>query len=224
MATEPEQAAELRSDDSESGEAVQLDAAPAAVNSEPEKDSARDTGFQQGYQEGLQEGRRKGLEQGRTQGRELGEQAMRAQLEQQRAQLEAVLQALDAPLTTLKSDLAEAVAAGGLSLARFLVRGVLEADPQALTAVVSDIVDEAAQAGGPQHVLRIQVPPDGYDAVSAIADTHGAEVIVDQQLQPGDVSATLVKNNGDPVHQIEWDARLETRWQAIRAALGLRPI
>lgn len=197
---------------------------PVAPNAKPPPPSPRDEGYQQGYREGLESGHQEGFEQGRSEGLAVGERAMREHLERQQAQLETVLQAITAPLTTLKTDLAEAVADGALRLARLLVRGVLEADPQALTTVVGNILDEAAEAGGPHHQLRIHVPPDALDAVSAIAESYGAQVIVDQQLNPGDVSATLVKNNGDPVHQIEWDARLETRWKAIRAALGLRPL
>jgi flagellar biosynthesis/type III secretory pathway protein FliH len=134
-----------------------------------------------------------------------------------------LIEALAQPLSTLKSDLAEAVADGAQHLARLLVGAAVEIDPQALTGVVAGILEEAAEADAGGAMLRIHVPPDAVSMVTELIKPHEVEVIADEQLAPGDVRATLSQTSGDPAHRIEWDARLETRWEATRKALGLVP-
>lgn len=179
-------------------------------------------GFEQGKLEGFDAGYREGFEQGRSEGLESGAQVLRERAEQEQTQTEALLKALTEPLAMLKSDLADAVTEGAQRLARLLVGEALELDAKAVTSVVADVLKEAAEVGGQHQVLRIYVPPGALESVRTVAEPQGAEVVVDPQLERGDVRATLAKNNGDPVHQIEWDARLETRWEAIRKALRLR--
>lgn len=185
------------------------------------EEKARQAGFEKGYREGLEAGRREGFEQGHGEGQAAGEQALRERLAREQAQAQSLIQALVQPLATLRGDLAEAIADGAQRLARLLVGAVVETDTQALTSIVNDILAEATDAGGQHYQLRLHVPPEDHEAVQALAGSRGAEILADEQLKRGDVRATLAKNNGDPVHQIEWDARLETRWEAIRKALGL---
>ncbi|HYW76229.1 MAG TPA: FliH/SctL family protein [Gammaproteobacteria bacterium] len=208
---------------------------PFAIESSPDDDAdhgevatadtlreeAEKAGFEEGKKAGFDAGYRQGFEQGQAEGLQAGEQQLRERLLQERAQTQALLAALSQPLPTLKADLAEAITEGALHLARLLVGDALKCDTEAVTAVLSDILAEAVEVGGKHQVLRIYVPPAAEDVARSLAEPEGAEVVVDANLAVGDVRATLAKNNGDTAHQVEWDARLETRWEAIRKALRL---
>jgi flagellar assembly protein FliH len=176
---------------------------------------ARREGFDKGYQEGREAGYLKGYEEGNAQGQD----ALRAELERSKADLDALLSALAHPLEALNDELLASLTDGAMTLARLLIDGVLEANPSALAGVVNDIVREAKEAGAPNNVLRLHVPVASFEAVKALAEPHGAEVRMDENLNDGDILADLSRVNGDPVQVIEWDARLKTRWDAIRKTL-----
>lgn len=185
------------------------------------REEARKEGFDRGRKEGFDAGYREGFGQGQAEGLEAGERQLRERLLEERAQTQALLTALSEPLPTLKNDLADAITEGALHLARLLVGEALKCDTQAVATVLGDILAEAAEAGGKHQVLRIYVPSAAEEVTRSLAEPEGAEVIVDSGLTSGDIRATLAKNNGDAAHQVEWDARLETRWEAIRKALRL---
>lgn len=191
---------------------------------EPDTDSveqARRDGFEQGRREGFEAGREDGFNQGRQEGLEAAEQALKEHMAWEKAEIEVILSALMQPLKTLKNDIAESVIEGAQSLADLMVACHIQADTDALNAVLSEILSEAAEMGGPGQKLLIRVSPDSRETIGALADEYGAELVADETLNAGDCRVTLAKDNGDPVNKIEWDATLRARWNAIRKALGL---
>jgi flagellar biosynthesis/type III secretory pathway protein FliH len=195
------------------------DAVDAAADAFDTVQSAYEIACREGFDKGYQEGREAGYLTGFEEGKAQGQDALRAELERGKADLDALLSALTRPLGALNDELIASLTDGAMTLARLLIEGVLEADPTALAGIVNDIVREAKEAGAPNNVLRLHVPATSFEAVKALAEPYGAEVRMDENLNDGDILADLSRVNGDPVQVIEWDARLKTRWDAIRKTL-----
>lgn len=187
-------------------------------------DSGYNTGYDKGYEAGRQAGYNAGYSEGREEGQEAARQAGEQTRQAEKAQLKAVLAALVQPLEAIREDLADGVTDGAQALARLIVGANLELDRSLIRHTVTQILDEAATNKGPGARLRLRVAAADRPATEAMIDTRRADdlpvdIVEDDQLGPGDVQATLLHDNGDPANQVEWDARLETRWDTIRQAL-----
>ena len=171
---------------------------------------------QQAHDAGMAEGRRAGLAQGHDQGYAAGLAAGKAATEEQAAQLLAAARSLPAALRRVEEDVAEAVVALALDLARQVVHRSLEAQPQLLVPVVQDLLRrEPALQGEPRLLLH----PLDADLVTGVLGAElraaGWQVLPDETITRG---GCLVKA-GSGAH----DATLETRWARVSAALAAAP-
>lgn len=168
---------------------------------------------QQARDAGMVEGRKAGLAQGHDQGYAAGLAAGKAAMEQQAAQLLATAASLPAALRRAEEDLAEAVVALALDLARQVIHRSLDARPELLVPVVQDLLRrEPALQGEPRLLLH---PLDA----ELVAGVLGAELrAAGWQVLPDDTitrGGCLVRA-GSGAH----DATLETRWARVSAALA----
>lgn len=162
---------------------------------------------------GLAEGRTAGLAQGHDQGYAAGFAAGKAAVEEQAAQLLAAAASLPPALRGAEEDLAEAVVALALDLARQVVHRSLEAQPRLLVPVVQDLLRrEPALQGEPRLLLH----PLDAELVAEVLGTElqaaGWQLLPDETVTRG---GCLVKA-GSGAH----DATLETRWERVSAALA----
>lgn len=193
----------------------------------------RERGYREGFEQGKAEGLLAGREEGAREGRQNAEREASAALDSQLARVRSLCGVLIQPFTTLRHTLAEAVVDGSQRLAKRMVAEALNVNNQALVQTVSEILGEVTAMEGGRHRLEIRVAPDALDVTRSVVaealgiepkdleDREGAAVVADPHLSAGDVQAVLVPPSGDTVHRIEWDARLEQRWNNIRTQLGL---
>lgn len=177
-----------------------------------------------GYEDGFEAGRQAGYTEGQQKGLEAARQASEQARQAEKAQLKALIAALVQPLEALRDDIADSVTEGAQTLARLIVDATLSLDTSLIRHTVTQILDEAAANKGPGARLRLRVAAADRPATEALIETRRADdlpvdIVEDDQLASGDVQATLLHDNGDPANQVEWDARLETRWETIRQAL-----
>ncbi|MHB1123399.1 MAG: flagellar assembly protein FliH [Ramlibacter sp.] len=168
---------------------------------------------QQAREAGIAEGRRAGLAQGHEQGYAAGLAAGKAAMEQQAAQLLATAASLPAALRRAEQDLAGAVVALALDLARHVVQRSLQAQPQLLVPLVQDLLRrEPALQGEPRLLLHPLDAELVAGVLGAELQAAGWQVLPDDNVTRG---GCLVKA-GSGAH----DATLETRWSRLSAALA----
>ncbi|MDI3298193.1 MAG: FliH/SctL family protein [Bacillota bacterium] len=171
--------------------------------------SAEAEGYADGFRRGLEEGRAAGREEGRRQGYEEGYQAAMADAAERAAALAAEAEDLLARAEAAAAAELEAVPAGVAALAvevgARLLRRELQAEPEALVAMVRGILAEA----GPRSRARILASRSDRAILEASLQGLGAalpgvelEVAEDERLGPldlrveteaGDFDATLLR-------------------------------
>jgi flagellar assembly protein FliH len=160
--------------------------------------SARQTGYQDGYRDGLVA--LEGFKQG-----------FAAQVTQQ---IGVLVGAVGGQLDALQQDMAEALAATAVSLARQIVRSELAQRPEAIVAVAAEAV-EALLLNARHVTLRVH-PDDHALVLQGAADVlaaRGARLIADAAITRGGCRAE------SDIGVV--DASVETRWQRATAALGV---
>lgn len=194
---------------------------------------ARDRGYRDGFERGKADGLRAGKEEGVREGRQAAEREVLSTLDPQLARVRSLCGVLTQPFATLRRTLAEAMVDGAQRLAARMVAETAGADAGALIRTVSDILSEVSAMEGGRNRLELRVHPEALSAVRELVDeavgkqlantvrVPDVTVVEDPRLEPGDMQAVLVPSSGDAVHGIEWDARLEERWNSIRTQLGL---
>ncbi len=159
---------------------------------------ARQSGYQDGYRDGLValEGFKQSFAQQVTQ------------------QVGALVGAVGGQLDALQQEMAEALAATAVNLARQIVRSELEHRPGAVAAVATEAVDTLLLNA--RHVT-LRVHPDDHALVAqGAADAlaaRGARLIADATITRGGCRAE------SDIGVV--DASIETRWQRATSALGL---
>ncbi|MEO7114401.1 MAG: FliH/SctL family protein [Caldimonas sp.] len=160
--------------------------------------SARQTGYQDGYRDGLVA--LEGFKQG-----------FAAQVTQQVGLL---VGTVGGQLDALQQDMAEALAATAVSLARQIVRSELAQRPEAIVAVAAEAVE--ALLLNARHVT-LRVHPDDHALIAQgaadVLAARGARLIADATITRGGCRAE------SDIGVV--DASVETRWQRATAALGL---
>jgi len=178
------------------------DATPAPAEPDSEQVAAklrlaRQSGYQDGYRDGLValEGFKQSFAQQVTQ------------------QVGTLVGAVGSQLDALQQEMAEALAATAVNLARQIVRSELEHRPDAVAAVATEAVDTLLLNA--RHVT-LRVHPDDYALVAqGAADAlaaRGARLIADATITRGGCRAE------SDIGIV--DASVETRWQRATAALG----
>ena len=162
---------------------------------------------------GEAEGREQGHAQGLVEGHAAGLTAVQAQA----AQLQALALALPAALQLAQSSIADDLLALALDIARQVLGQALATEPQAILAVVHELLHaEPSLSGAPQLLLH---PDDAALVKELLADdlkTAGWRIRSDAQIARGGCRVTA--------HSGERDATVQTRWERVSAALARNPI
>jgi len=160
-----------------------------------------------------QEGEARGHELGHARGLAEGHAAGLAQAQAQAAQLQALAESLPAALCLAQGQVADDLLALALDIARQVVGQALAAEPQAIVAVVHELLQaEPALSGAPQLLLH---PDDAALVKEHLGDelkNAGWRIRPDAQLARGGCRVTAASG--------EKDASLETRWARVAAALA----
>ena len=177
------------------GPAASTEADPARAAAELRQ--ARQGGYQDGYRDGLValEGFKQSFAQQSTQ------------------QIGMLLGAVGGQLDALQQEMAQALAATALSLARQIVRSELATRPAAVAGVAAEALETLLLSA--RHIT-LRVHPDDHALVSQgagdVIAARGARLIADATLSRG---GCRVESDIGGV-----DATLETRWRRATAALG----
>ncbi len=161
-------------------------------------------------------GEAEGREQGHAQGLVEGHAAGLAAAQAQAAQLQTLALALPAALQLAQSSIADDLLALALDIARQVLGQALAAEPQAILAVVHELLHaEPSLSGAPQLLLH---PDDAALVKELLADdlkAAGWRIRTDAQIARGGCRVTA--------HSGERDATVQARWERVSAALARSP-
>lgn len=163
-------------------------------------------------------GEKAGYDQGYAKGQAEGHAAAMVAVHEQARQLRSLVQTWPAALHAAEQGVAEDLVALALDLARQVLGQALAAQPQAILAVVHDLLQaEPALVGSPQLLLH----PDDGKIVSEVMEAEllsaGWRIRCDADIQRG--GCRVLATSG------ERDATLPTRWERVAAALARhRPV
>ena len=154
-------------------------------------------GHEQGYASGLAQGHAAGL----------------AAVQAQAGQLQALMLTLPAALRQAESRIADDLLALALDIARQVLGQALAAEPQAILAVVRELLQaEPSLSGAPQLLLH---PDDAALVKEHLADdlqAAGWRLRADAQITRGGCRVTASSG--------EHDATVQARWERVAAALA----
>jgi len=174
----------------------QAAADPAAEHAEALR-QARQSGYQDGYRDGLV-------------ALEGFKQSFAHQATLQVGQL---VKSIGGQLDAMQQEMAEALAATALSLARQIVRNEITARPQSVAAVAQEALETLMLSA--RHIT-LRVHPDDQPLVAEGAGellaARGARLVADAEVARG---GCIVESNIGLV-----DASIETRWRRAAAAIG----
>ncbi len=163
---------------------------------------------------------------GRAVGEAAGHEAARAETASRAAPaigaLRAVLEQLDAPLRTREQEVAALVTDLAFELARHIVGVEVKADAASLRQLVERLLQEAAAERTPRQRIVVRLNPADHAVLEPLVQLEHGALRADPGLSRGGAMVELIAPEGDPLDRIEWDASLEARLAAMRAALGLR--
>ena len=158
-------------------------------------------------------GETEGYEQGYARGQTEGHAAGLAAVQAQAGQLHALTLALPAALLIAETSVADDLLALALDIARQVLGQALTAEPQAILAVVHELLQaEPALSGAPQLLLH---PDDAALVKEHLADDlkgAGWRLRADAHITRG--GCRVLATSG------EKDATLETRWERVAATLA----
>ena len=162
-------------------------------------------------------GEKAGYQQGYAQGHALGQTeghaAAMAAVHEQARQLQALALSLPSALRLAEASVADDLLALAMDLARQVLGQALSADPQAMLAVVHELLQaEPALVGTPQLFLHPDDATLVSEHLSKDLQAVGWRIRSDAATQRGGCRVTA--NTG------ERDASLETRWARVAAALA----
>lgn len=148
--------------------------------------------------------------------------AQRAQLTQTISALNQAIIQLDTPLAEKEQALAELVLDMAFQLARHIAGGETGHARTDLFTLVSGLLQEAGATRTPSQIINLYLHPSDLDALQIPALKCNATLKADADLTPGGAMIELVNQSPDPLDKTVWDARLESRIEAVRNALTLR--
>jgi flagellar assembly protein FliH len=201
------------------GEAAPGKAPPAAVQLDQAelhklRQEAREGAAAVGLHEGRAEGHAQGLAEGKAQGYAAGLAAGKAAAEAQAGQLRTLTAALPEALRRAQEEIAEALVALALDLARQVVHRSLLSEPHWIVPVVHDLLQkEPALQGEPRLLLH---PEDVELVTGALGNelqSAGWQVRADPGISRGGCRVQAATG--------AQDATVETRWARVSAALGV---
>lgn len=179
------------------GPTLQIDEAELARLRLEAQKAGEAAGHEEGYASGLAQGHAAGL----------------AEMQAQAGQLQALTMAWPAALRLAESRIADDLLALALDIARQVLGQALAAEPQAILAVVRELLQaEPALSGAPQLLLH---PDDAALVKGHLADdlqAAGWRLRTDAQITRGGCRVTASSG--------ERDATVQGRWERVTAALA----
>lgn len=180
--------------------------------------AGHDAGYAAGHAEGYAAGKAEGLAAGIKEGRDQGFQAGHAEggdlSKKEAEQLRTLVSACAKSLTTIESDVGQALINLAISIAQQVVRSTLEANPEKILGTVRDIL---YMENGQDRALQLRVHPEDLQLIREhLADEPSSakwRLIADETILRGGCTAETILGN--------IDATLQTRWQRVTSALGL---
>jgi flagellar assembly protein FliH len=160
--------------------------------------AARAAGYQDGYRDGL-----------------VALEAFKQSFARQAtSQVGALLGSIGAQLDGLQQEMAQAVAATALALARQVVRSEIAQRPETVVRVAQEALETLLLSA--RHIT-LRVHPDDQplvaDGAGELLDARGARLVADAAIERG---GCIVESSIGVV-----DASVETRWRRASAAIGL---
>ena len=160
--------------------------------------------------------------------KEAGEAAARAAMAPQHEKLARMLSLMEqgvdqfvAPLALKEQDLTELVLDMAFQLARHIAGGESGNARAELAGLVKCLLKEAAAERGPRQTMRLHLHPSDIPALREQLPGEALALVPDDSITPGGALLELVAEDGDRLDKTEWDARLESRFTALRESLAL---
>ena len=160
--------------------------------------------------------------------KEAGEAAARAAMVPQHEKLARMLSLMEqgvdqfvAPLALKEQDLTELVLDMAFQLARHIAGGESGNARAELAGLVKCLLKEAAAERGPRQTMRLHLHPSDIPALREQLPGEALALVPDDSITPGGALLELVAEDGDRLDKTEWDARLESRFTALRESLAL---
>jgi flagellar assembly protein FliH len=177
--------------------AAEAPAPPTAEDLKAQLHAARQTGYQDGYRDGL-----------------VALDGFKHSFAQQMAaQIGALVTSFDRQFAELEQQMAQALAASAVELARQVVRSELATRPELVARVAEDAVNAVLHSA--RHI-RVRVHPDDHLLVAQGAaealDARGARLTASADVERG---GCIVESDAGSI-----DARVATRWAQAAKALG----
>ncbi len=161
-------------------------------------------------------GEAEGREQGHARGLAEGHAAGLAAVQAQAAQLQSLAQALPAALQLAQNSVADDLMALALDIARQVLGQALAAEPQAILAVVHELLQaEPSLSGAPQLLLHSDDAALVKELLADDLKAAGWRVRTDAQIARGGCRVMA--------HSGERDATVQARWERVSAALVRHP-
>ncbi len=163
-------------------------------------------------------------EEGRAAGEAEGRAALHVQaeaLENAAAALRAAGAQLAAPLAETEHDLADLVLDLAFELAAHVVGVEVATSPASLKTLVVRLIQEAATERGPKQSIVVRLNPADHALIAPMLAADHAHLLPDAAISRGGALVEVIAPNGDPIDKTEWDATIEARIAAMRAALAL---
>lgn len=148
-------------------------------------------------------------------------QAVELQLRQALSALENACSQLSAPLAQREQDVAELVLDMAFQLASHVVGEHVTRDQAPLMALVTRLLREASAEQTARQRLILRLNPADISSLKNIPQGPDIDLVADAGLSPGGAVVELIAKEGDQLDKAEWDARLESRLEALRKALLL---
>lgn len=148
-------------------------------------------------------------------------QPVETQLQQALAALQDACTQLSAPLAQREQDVAELVLDMAFQLANHIIGEQVTRDSAPLLALVTKLLQEANTERTAQQRLVVRLNPADASTLKDNPPGHDVEIVSDTNLSPGGAVVELMAKEGDQLDKAEWDARLESRLEAMRKALLL---
>ncbi|MDM0042964.1 flagellar assembly protein FliH [Variovorax dokdonensis] len=168
-----------------------------------------------GEAEGRREGHAKGMEQGRKEGHAEGLAVGLMAASAHAEQLRALCASLPAALRRADADLADAMLALAMDIARQVVHRTLQAEPQWVLTLVQELMQsEPALQGEPRLLLHPDDAALVRGSLGRELEAAGWQVRADESQSRG--GCRVLTATG------EVDATIDSRWQRVGAALRQR--
>jgi flagellar assembly protein FliH len=174
----------------------------------------------------MQRARLQAEAEGRAQGEAHAVAAMQPELAAVRSAVAALqdgLTQLAAPFARQEQDIAALVIEFSMLLARHIIGAACATDPAPLLALVTKLLVEAGAERGPRQLVRLRLNPADHEYLAKRIAPESATLAADETISQGGAMVEMIVPEGDPLEKTEWDATLEGRFDAIRAALGGAP-